>query len=149
MAVRAITNRVDDVVVRLWKANPDLSTAWEQYRGSSDYKADQPYNSLAELAHRLVDGRSAGMSTELKPVFLELEDALSGADQRDRNLLIVGFIEDLQNISMNRGVPLRDWDRWLGPITREAWSQVEKLWSGEITPAEFNQYVDGPEKEAP
>jgi len=56
-------------------------------------------------------------------------------------LLIVGLLEDLQNLSMNRNVSLERWEPWLDGYTKQAWEMLKALWSGQITPEAFNGFV--------
>jgi hypothetical protein len=97
---------------------------------------------MGTLATLLVDAVTDEPAIDLSNIFWDLERRLTEALPATRNLLIVGFLEDLQNLSLNRGMPLATWRRWLGPATGEAWSMIEGMWSGPISPEQFNYYVD-------
>jgi hypothetical protein len=60
-----------------------------------------------------------------------------------RDLVIVGFLEDLQNVSLNAGVRLEYWLPWLGHEKQTSWAMLERLWAGNIASAEFNSFVTG------
>ena len=74
-------------------------------------------------------------------VFETIERLVGSGDSAIRNLVIVGFLEDLQNISLNKSIELAAWNRWLQPQTRMAWDMVVKFWNGELTPDAFNSFV--------
>ena len=45
--------------------------------------------------------------------------------------MTVGFIEDLQNATLQRHRKLDVWDQWLGVETRYWWDAVIRVWAGE------------------
>lgn len=49
----------------------------------------------------------------------------------------------LQNISLNRDVPLAAWTPWLGTRTAQAWKVLDDLWSGRLPKDQFNSYIRG------
>ncbi len=105
------------------------------------YGPDEPYNHLGELAHHLVNSLKASNTQGLEPVFAEVERQLDAASPEVRDLIIVGFLEDLQNISLNSELPLARWDPWLGDKTSEAWKVLEDLWLGRLQKGQFESYV--------
>ena len=97
---------------------------------------------MGVLARVLCD-RSTEPGADFADVFAAIEGEISAADGPARNLLIVGLLEDLQNMSLNQGRALDRWVHWMGPATLAGWEMVERLWAGSITPADFNGFVDG------
>jgi hypothetical protein len=126
---------------RLVATTPDVARRWRAECESGGVGPDEPYNVAGALAHVLFELR-ADQAVVLGEVFRALERELSAADAGARNLLIVGLLEDLQNISLNDGVGLDYWEPWLGPVTLAAWKTLEGLWSGTVSPADFNAFVD-------
>jgi len=102
-----------------------------------------PYSVLASLALHLVDLSDAGPFALFPAVFGALERWLARGDAAIRNVLIVGLIEDLQNISLNRGIALDSWEEWLGTRSRDAWDVVMGMWAGRVTPDALKAYVEG------
>ena len=102
-----------------------------------------PYAILGELAQRLVASMQADETAHFDQVFDTVETILGSASPETRDLIIVGFLEDLQNISLNRAVGLTAWTVWLGTNTREAWDTLEAAWSGRVSPAQFNDAIRG------
>jgi hypothetical protein len=88
-------------------------------------------------------------SVQFGDVFQAVERELRVADPRTRNLLIVGFLEDLQNVSLNSGISLDEWVNSLGPISLDGWEMLEGMWAGTVSPADFNAFVDAPPGDIP
>jgi hypothetical protein len=124
-------------------ASPDFREPWRRFKESDRFGPDEPYNHLGELANHLVDAMKAGKVDGFAPVFAEVERQLKIASPEVRDLIIVGFLEDLQNISLNRELPMTAWTPWLGEKTAEAWKVLDDMWQGRLSPADFNSYVSG------
>jgi hypothetical protein len=104
-------------------------------------KGTGAYTDAGALATALVDQAIAVRIDVVAPVFAALERMLTSANQDVRKVLIVGLIEGIQNVSLNRNIPLEDWHVQLGPVTRGAWDVVEDFWQGRISADAFNQFV--------
>lgn len=102
-----------------------------------------PYAVLGELAQHLVKQLEAGATAQFDKLFDAIEGLLSSTSPEARELITVGFLEDLQNISLNRGVHLTAWTPWLGSNTTDAWKALEGAWSGELSASQFNDRVRG------
>lgn len=106
-------------------------------------KETGPYAILGELAQRMVASMQLDETAHFDNVFDTVESILGSAAPETRDLIIVGFLEDLQNISLNGALGLAAWTSWLGRNTREAWDTLEALWSGRLSPAQFNDAISG------
>jgi hypothetical protein len=133
--------QAQDVVNRLVQAYPPYASSWATYSRSDEFDPDLPYTHLGDLATFLVDRIEADQTEAFASVFAELENLLAQADSRNRDLLIVGFLEDLQNISLNRGVALDRWAVWLGGLAKDAWMAIRELWSGKLSTSDFDAYI--------
>ena len=102
-----------------------------------------PYATLGELAQHMVASMQADKTEQFDCVFDTVEMILGKASPETRDLIIVGFLEDLQNISLNGALGLNGWTSWLGTNTREAWDTLEALWSGRLSPGQFNDAIRG------
>jgi hypothetical protein len=124
-----------DALVELYPA------FWREYQASSMYDADLTYVHLGGLAQHLVDLLQADETHTFEGFFGSVEQLLSTATPPQRDLLIVGFLETLQNVSLNRGMPLVRWERWLRPLSLEAWQVLIALWDARCSGPEFGQFV--------
>lgn len=102
---------------------------------------EQPYTSMSEIAQEVVRILQDDESIDLEPFFTRLEQVLSGSTRDLRKQIVVGLLEDIQNISLNRNIPLAVFDKWLGDETLRAWVAVGDLWSGSMSPEDFNRGV--------
>jgi hypothetical protein len=126
-----------DVASDLARSVPQLDAAWQ----SAQHEVDLPYVALGELAGRIIELDQLDPRPDWMPLFVDVESRLGAADPITRELLIVGFLEDLQNITMNTGHDLARWGPLLGPLTREAWTALVGVWQGKMSPMRFNAFV--------
>lgn len=129
------------VVAQVLNAYPEFADSWTSFRESDRFAPEEPYNYLGQLAAHLVAAMQAANTQGFDRLFGEVERLLAVATPAMRDLLIVGLLEDLQNLSMNRNVGLDLWEPWLGGYSHQAWDMLKALWAGEITPEAFNDFV--------
>lgn len=126
-----------DVASDLARSVPQLDAAWQ----SAQHELDLPYIALGDLAGRIIELDQLDPRPDWMPLFADVERRLGAADPTTRELLIVGFLEDLQNLAMNNGHDLARWEPLLGPLTREAWTALVEVWQGKMSPKRFNAFV--------
>jgi hypothetical protein len=80
------------------------------------------------LANWLVDEMSAGRLDGFSDIFREVEALLAEADEEIRDLLVVGILEDIQNIATNRNVDPDLVLPFLGPESRKGWFHLIRYW---------------------
>jgi hypothetical protein len=107
-----------DAAGLLIRSYPPSAAEWEAIKTREDFDAGLPYTHLGGLAKFLVDRIKSGETKDMTGLFVELEELIHGREAR--NLFIVGFLEDLQNLSLNRGVLLDRWSSRLRPNTKVA-----------------------------
>ena len=93
---------------------------------------------LGHLASRLSDVRRRHPDADFRPLFNEVEARLTAAEPGVRDLIIVGFLEALQNVD---GDEAPRWERLMGPETMLAWAALNDVWAGRIPPEAFNRIV--------
>src|SRR5262245_14074028 len=113
-----------DVMTRLLESCPSLSLPWQAHLDYWDGDERGNFNDVAVAAHLFVDLLEAHDVQQLRRGFATVEDLLLRGDEAARAMLIVGLIEDVQNISSNRGLDLAKFGPFLGPETRAAWDRV-------------------------
>lgn len=118
-----------------------LAAAGELGTISPEAREDGPYTILGELARNIVLAAREHDRPGFEQVFNVVEQNLASASAETRDLLVVGFLEDLQNISLNRGIPLDTWTAWFGGHTAEAWEVVKRMWQGGVTPDAFRTFI--------
>jgi hypothetical protein len=66
---------------------------------------------------------------DFQPVFDEVDARLASATPAIRDLIIVGFMEALQNVDRENATR---WESLLGPESRRAWEALNDVWAGRI-----------------
>ena len=142
------------VIPRLIAACPDVEPHWLTERLTDD--DDLPYIQASALARAVVAGRTAGDLEGLPFLFDEAERILADGDPDERELIVAGFLEDLQGAIGWAGADAHPFYVLLGPRCRAAWDELIILWqsirekksSGELPPGPFDAgtpVIDDPE----
>lgn len=119
-----------DAVSRLVGTCPDFKDAW---RAHLDYWNGEPageYIDLGALAQWVVDRMDSNDAGCFPALFKELEELLAPAGAELRDLLVVGLLEDIQNVSANRKVNPDLVLPYLGPESRKGWFELIRSWHG-------------------
>jgi hypothetical protein len=112
---------------------PGFEAAWNEGVASRIETAGQ-YNELAALAKWTV--QSIGISERdcLMPVFAEVEHILeSGVDAEVREMVVVGFLEEVLHLCREEGIDESRVASVLGPVTSGTWSELIRRLSGTDT----------------
>ncbi len=116
-----------DVMPRLVEEFPGFRPRWEKHIKYWDGKPAGYYNDIAEFAH-FVGGElyPNGKTEEVQHAFDLMEYWLNNGNKTVQELVVIGFLEDLQNLAVGREafVP------FLGPKSREAWIELDRFWDG-------------------
>lgn len=118
-----------------------LKRQWEERLDAASHTDDEPYNDMGWLANAMCGLLGSPSQEEVGAVFDSIERALVSGDRDTIELLTVGFLEDLQNVSLNRGIALATWAAYLGPSTGQRWQDLVDMWKGDLSPEEFNSRV--------
>lgn len=119
-----------DAVARLIRVCPGFKDRWEAHVVQWERQPAGYYNDLGALAHWVVDRMAVSDLACLPELFREFEAILDGANEDTRDLLVVGFLEDLQNIAANREIEPDLVLPFLGPLSRAGWFELIASWHG-------------------
>ena len=119
-----------DAVSLLVRACKEFQPAWEKHQQEWGAEPAGHYNDLGALATWLVTEVGAGRTECLRAVARVFEDLLATRDRELRELLVVGFLEDVQNVAVNGGLSPDIFGVALGPRGRMAWDELVVLWHG-------------------
>ncbi len=104
---------------------------WQQERldrMDTDPTNPLPYSQASALAHVVVESFVSGDRSCLPGLFNRLEDLLTTGPEEDLNLLVVGFIEDLQgHLGWAKLDPTAIY-AYLGPKSRLKWDELLRSW---------------------
>lgn len=116
----------DDLIAALLKSAPGFEGRWRSYLAS--WKDEEPgdYNAVAEFAHYLVESYAAGRIDWFSEFFGTVEQFMRSATPALHDVLAIGLFEDIQAISSHRPFSRRVFERWLGPVSLQAWCEVDE-----------------------
>jgi hypothetical protein len=123
-------------VHRLVALCPDFAPDWLQYLDSWEGKPSGEYNDIGALAEWVVNRMAVGSLDCLAELFAEVESLLVGASREVRNVLVIGLLEDIQNLSKDQRVDPDIALIFLGPHSRKEWffliSTIQRDWPGQL-----------------
>lgn len=127
-----------DLIRRLLSACPRLGAEWLEARADDD---DLPlaYLQASALARVVAANAGHGETAGFDELFAEVERILAFGTEPDRELIVVGFLEDLQGWAGEDRDAVRP---WLGALARMEWDALLYFWaeiarkkaSGELPP---------------
>lgn len=115
-----------DVVARLVATRPRLEARFQRQRLDDD--EDLPYIQVAAVARAVVESFREGDTEEFSGLFEEVERVLNDGRDEERDLVVVGFLEDVQGALAWAGLDLNALERWLRPAAARAWNDLIELW---------------------
>lgn len=89
-----------------------------------------PIQELYEAASCVVSLVKSEKTSCFEKVFEIVEQSIIWGTQDTRDLIIIGFLESLKNISAVQDLDYEVFESWLGPETHVAWRWLEKKWKG-------------------
>lgn len=120
----------DEIIPRLLEACPSARRAWDEHLAWWGGKERGIYNDTAIFAHHMNAALKAGDTREFEAFFRALEEFLAAGDTDTKTVAVIGVIETLQNVASHEPPGYQPFERLLGPLSRQAWADVERMWSG-------------------
>jgi hypothetical protein len=120
----------DHIVLRLLQACPSARSAWDEHLAWWGDQERGIYNDTAVFAHHMNTALKAGDTREFAAFFGALEDFLADGNSDAKTVAVIGIIETLQNVASHEPPGYQPFERWLGPLSRQSWAEVEQMWSG-------------------
>jgi hypothetical protein len=115
---------------------PAFAPAWKKHREFWGDEEAGVYNDMAEFAQFVVDAYERGDIEPVVAAFAVVEHFLANGDQQVRDAAGIGFLEDVRNIASHRPFGFSAFVQWLGPISMQAWSEIEETWRGKSSLAD-------------
>ena len=119
----------DDVRGLLTEACPGFAEPFAEEDADSSERLNYLEISAAVrwLSARVRDGDESCLPAVFEVAELVLIDGTKSA----QDLVVVGLFEDLQNYGVTGGIAWSVWERFLGPLSRDAWQALIDSWGGE------------------
>jgi hypothetical protein len=104
---------------------PGFQTQWQEFLKEWEKETSPPwYLVMGELAHYLVERYAQQATAEFPQLFASVEALLHNPSPELENLIIVGLLEDIQNVASHRDFGAAPFREWLGPKSIVAWDGI-------------------------
>ena len=141
----ASSSGVNPLISRLLGACPALEEAWV-HEQADDQDEQLPYMQASALAQVVASAYSRGQTACFAALFSEVESVVIAGTPQEQDLVVVGFLEDLQGAMGWAGLEADAIREWLGPKSLQAWDGLIEMWkdiakkkaSGELPPGPFD-----------
>lgn len=133
MSNEGILIESDPVIPRFLDACPAFMPRWEAHLAYWKDDTRGPFIDIAELAHFVVESYAQGNSGLLPPIFATAEEFLETGDSKQKEVVTIGLLEDIQTISTHHPFGLEAFLPYLGPLGRQAWREIEQAWEGKAS----------------
>jgi hypothetical protein len=122
--------KVSEVGKLFLEACPTAKPDWEEHL--NDWEGEPPahYIEVSVFAHHLVECYERGQTESFEGVFQLVERLISEGDDDTQGVVIVGFLEGLQNIASHRDFGSVVFEPYLLPKSLSAWRELEEFWEG-------------------
>ncbi len=105
---------------------PDFQPRYQEFLADWQDEDTPWYLAMGELAHYIVETYEQGDTGSYAALFSSIDEVLGSGDSEIQNLIQVGLLEDIQNIASHRHFGPDVFCEWLGPISLDAWNEVNK-----------------------
>lgn len=105
---------------------PDFQARYQAFLADWQGEDTPWYLTMGELAHYIVGSYERGNTAQFQKLFSTVESVLQNGDGEIQNLIWVGLLEDIQNISSHRSFGQDVFRVYLGPQSLIAWDEVNR-----------------------
>lgn len=117
-----------DVIPFLLEACPGFEPMWHEHRELWHGEEAGIFIDAGEFARYLVECYARGETTEFDSAFSAVERLIREGDDEARGAVTVGVLESVQVQSTHHPFGPEPFLQWLGPLSRQAWGEIEELW---------------------
>jgi len=119
---------------RLVAEFPAFRPRWEEHLQYWNGEPAGTYNDIAEFARFVVkDLYPAGSTEEMQRAFDIMEEFLVIGNPKLQDLVVIGFLEDVQIIASWQPFGEAAFIPFLGQKSRAAWDELERVWAGKTS----------------
>jgi hypothetical protein len=121
---------VPSVILQFLAVCPAFATPWQAHLTywGDDQRGD--YIDIAVVAHFVVESFEKKQIEPLPAIFGVAEEILRSGHPKQKEIITVGFIEDVQNIASHQPFGSDAFVQFLGPFSRQAWAEIARQWEG-------------------
>lgn len=129
MSATEISN-VPSVIPQFLAVCPAFAAPWQAHLAywGDDQRGD--YIDIAVVAHFIVESFEKKKTEPLPAIFGVAEEILRSGHPKQKEIITVGLIEDVQNIASHQPFGSDAFVQFLGPLSKQAWSEIARQWEG-------------------
>ncbi len=113
----------------------DLNKQWILYKQTEykDYQSERlDYIDIGIMIDYIVSKVKVGQTDGLDEFFNRVELILAKADDYTQNLIVIGLLEGIQNVSGWDNIDYhKGYDKWLRPATKKYWDDIIYFWESD------------------
>ena len=119
-----------EMMAALLEVCPSFSPAWESFLADwKDEPAELPlYLALSDFARHLITMLARGEMESFPSIFAAVERLQAEGEHYVREAMIVGLLEDLQNLNLHDRTEPEQFRPYLGPESLAAWDELYGFW---------------------
>ena len=119
-----------DIIPGYLEVCPEFKDRWDEHRRYWGNEPAGAYNDLAVLAQFIVDAYEDSNIDIVTRILNRAEQLLEKNDAKISELITIGLIEDIQTIASHKTFGNQVFKEFLGPLSKVAWQEIEKIWKG-------------------
>lgn len=136
-----------DLMPRLVAEFPAFRPRWDKHLEYWEGNPAGYYNDITQFVYFVVkDLYPSGKIEEVQRALDVIEDLLTNGSKAVRESVVIGFLEDLQNLAAGQAFGKEAFIPLLGPKSREAWDELERIRSecaqAQITGCTLSKFVE-------
>lgn len=115
------------------KICPSFSRLWTEHINDIWDRTSETilYTDFSALARHIINSFKMNDTSEFTKVFDTVEMLLFHGDEFVKEAVVVGLLEDIQNLALGEKIKLSCFNEYLGEQSKKAWSQLIVFWGGE------------------
>ena len=114
-----------EAIETIIRAVPGFRPRWEAFLIKWANEETPWFLAMGDLASYVVESYERGDLAEFPDLFSAVETGFLSGDESLRELLAIGFFEDLQNVASHHTCGLSAFRRWLGERSLAVWDKVD------------------------
>lgn len=125
-----------EIIPKFLEISPEFKKQWEEYIGRWGKEERGLYNDIGEFANFVVDLYKSRKTEKLSDIFRQVEFFLVNGNDKVKEIIRIGLLEDIQNIASHQKFSYQVFEKWLGPVSKKHWKEIEIVWEGKSSLAD-------------
>lgn len=120
---------VPEMFESLLRVIPSAEEGWHEYL--KDFRDEEAhFIGISAFSHAVAELFATERVESFAEIFLVIEELIVRGDEQVKGLMIVGFLENLQNKLSWTSNGFSQVEQWLGEESLKGWRYIEEVWVG-------------------